>query len=97
MSSDPRIDAYIAKANLPIRDDLLKDRRPRTEWKFEDLAPAVAELKGGRSFGNGKQMFQVATCVACHKLDNTGAVFGPDLAELDMKKKTPLDVLKDLL
>jgi putative heme-binding domain-containing protein len=89
-------DAYLAKANLPVRDDLLKDRRPRTEWKFDELAPAVAELKAGRSFGNGKQMFQVAACVACHKLDNAGAVFGPDLAQLDVKKK-PLDVLKDLL
>jgi putative heme-binding domain-containing protein len=88
-------DVYLAKANLPIRDDLLKDRRPRTEWKFEELAPAVADLKG-RSFGNGKQMFTVATCSACHKMDNVGNAFGPDLLQLDVKKK-PLDVLKDLL
>ena len=88
-------DAYLAKANLPIRDDLLKDRRPRTEWKFEDLAPAVADLKG-RSYGNGKQMFQVATCSACHKMENVGNSFGPDLLQLDVKKK-PLDVLKDTI
>ena len=62
-----------------------KDRRPRTEWKFDDLAAAVGELKGGRSFGNGKQMFQVASCVACHKLDGVGNEFGPDLTKLDAK------------
>ncbi len=88
-------DAYLAKANLPIRDDLLKDRRPRTEWKFEDLTPALADLKG-RNYGNGKQMFQVATCVACHKLENVGNAFGADLTQLDVKKK-PADVLKDIL
>ncbi len=88
-------DVYLAKANLPIRDDLLKDRRPRTEWKMEDLTAAVADLKG-RSFGNGKQMFQVATCIACHKMENVGNNFGPDLLQLDVKKK-PLDVLKDII
>ena len=33
---------YLAKNPLPIADELLKLNRPRTEWKFEDLAPAVA-------------------------------------------------------
>jgi putative heme-binding domain-containing protein len=89
-------DAYLAKANLPIRDELLKDRRPRTEWKLDDLAAAAQELKAGRSFAAGKQMFQVASCTACHKLDDAGNAFGPDLAQLDVKKK-PLDVLRDLI
>ena len=60
--------AYVAKNPLPIADDLLKFTRPRTEWKFDDLSSAVAELKSGRSFGNGKQMFQVAGCISCPRL-----------------------------
>ncbi|MCS7046456.1 MAG: HEAT repeat domain-containing protein, partial [Gemmataceae bacterium] len=90
-------EAYLKQhqAALAVKDELLKDRRPRTEWKFEDLAGAVAELRG-RSFSNGKQMFQVATCVACHRVDNVGNNFGPDLTQLDAKKK-PIDVLKDIL
>src|SRR5690606_17920121 len=78
------------------KDELLKDRRPRTEWKLEDLAGALEELNGGRSYGNGKQMFTVASCVACHKLDGVGNEFGPDLTKLDAKLQ-PLDILKEVL
>jgi putative heme-binding domain-containing protein len=89
-------DAYLAKANLSVKDDLLKDRRARTEWKLDDLAGAVSELKHGRSFGNGKQMFQVAGCIACHKVQGVGNEFGPDLMKLDPKKQ-PIDMLKQLM
>ena len=89
-------ESYLAAHPLAIKDTLLKDRRPRTEWKFDDLAAAVATLKDGRSYGSGKQMFQVANCVACHKMDGVGNVFGPDLAKLDQKMQS-LDILKELL
>ncbi len=89
-------EAYLAAANLPIRDALLKDRRPRTEWKLEDLADAVSHLEGGRSFATAKQMFTAASCVACHKLDGAGNQLGPDLTQLDAKLQ-PLDILKELL
>jgi putative heme-binding domain-containing protein len=89
-------ESYLASSKLPVKDELLKDRRPRTEWKFEDLSAAVEEMKNGRSYGNGKQMFQVASCIACHKLEGIGNQFGPDLAQLDPKLK-PLDILKDIV
>jgi len=92
--ADP--EAYLASNPLEIKDALLKDRRPRTEWKFDDLALAVGELESGRSHGNGKQLFQVAACVSCHKLEGVGTQIGPDLAELDPKFKSH-DVLKELL
>lgn len=88
-------ESYLAAHPLEIKDALLKDRRPRTEWKLEDLAGAVEELKS-RSYGNGKQMFTVATCIACHKLDGVGNEFGPDLTKLDAKLQ-PLDILKEML
>ncbi|HWA97773.1 MAG TPA: PVC-type heme-binding CxxCH protein [Pirellulales bacterium] len=88
-------EAYLAAHPLEIKDALLKDRRPRTEWKLDDLAQPVAQL-AGRSYGNGKQMFTAATCIACHKLEGVGNEFGPDLSKLD-PKKTPLDILTDLL
>ena len=88
--------AYLTKNPIEIKDPLLKDRRPRTEWKYEDLVEAVTEMKGGRNFGNGKQMFTVGTCVGCHKMEGIGQSFGADLAQLDPKLK-PLDVLKDII
>jgi putative heme-binding domain-containing protein len=89
-------EAYLAANPLPIKDELLADRRPRTEWKYDDLAAVVAGLKSGRSYGSGKQMFQVASCIACHRLDGVGNEFGADLTKLDPKLK-PADILKDVL
>lgn len=87
--------AYLAKSPLPIADPLLKFSRPRTEWKFEELAPLAKNLSG-RSYSTGRQMFTVATCVGCHKLGGQGAEFGPDLTKLD-PKWGPVDVLQHLL
>ena len=52
--------------------------------------------RAGRWFNNGKQMFQVANCVACHRLGGLGSEIGPDLAKLDPKLK-PVEVLKEIL
>jgi putative heme-binding domain-containing protein len=95
-------EAYLAKNPLPVKDDLLKFNRPRTEWKLDELADAVKEMekKGGRNFANGKQMFTVATCVACHKFGGQGNEFGPDLSKLAQDKKTfnsAVDVLDHIL
>jgi len=93
-------EGYLAKNPLPVRDELLKFNRPRTEWKLEELADAVKEMeaKGGRNFTTGKQMFTVATCIACHKFGGQGNEFGPDLAKLDAKDfKNALDVTMHIL
>ena len=89
-------EAYLAAHALPIRDELLKLNRPRTEWRLEDLAGPVGEMEHGRSFGNAKQMFQVANCVACHKLNGAGQEIGPDLTKLD-PKYLAMDVLQEVL
>jgi putative heme-binding domain-containing protein len=88
-------DAYLAAAKIEPVDPLLKDRRPRTEWKLEDLADAVSHLES-RNYAAARQMFTVANCVACHKLDGQGNQFGPDLNQLDAKLQ-PLDLVKEML
>jgi putative heme-binding domain-containing protein len=89
-------EAYLASNPLEIKDDLLKDRRPRTEWKFDDLAVAIESLQPGRSYGNGKHLFQMANCSSCHKLDGVGTEIGPDLTKLD-PKWTHVEILKEML
>ncbi|HKB40562.1 MAG TPA: c-type cytochrome, partial [Gemmataceae bacterium] len=88
-------EGYLAKHPLTISDELLKFNRPRKEWKFEELSPAVESL-ASRSFVNGRQMFQVANCIACHKLSGVGTEIGQDLTKLDPKTKTT-DILRDIL
>ncbi len=87
---------YLAAHPLPILDDLLKNNRPRKEWTFDDLASSVDGLDHGRSFANGRQIFEVASCVSCHRLNGVGEQVGPDLAQLD-PKMTRADILRSLL
>jgi len=89
-------EGYLAKHPLPPADNLLKYIRPRKEWKVEELASAVADLGSGRSYSNGKQLFSVASCVACHKLGGVGVEIGQDLTKLD-PKYTHLDILKEII
>ena len=91
--ADP--EAYLKKNPLKIADELLKYDRPRRDWKYAELEPLVKGMHG-RSFENGKHLFTVANCIACHKLNGVGTAVGPDLSQLDPKKQ-PVDVLKDVL
>jgi len=93
--SDP--ESYLARHPLPIKDDLLKSNRTRKEWKFDDLAEAISTMKEGRSYSNGKQMFVVANCVACHRMNNIGEQIGQDLTQITGEKATSAYVLKNVL
>ncbi|MBX9787660.1 MAG: HEAT repeat domain-containing protein [Pirellulales bacterium] len=86
---------YVAEHRLAPRDELLKFNRPRTVWTVDDLSESIAHL-AERSFAGGKRMFEVASCVACHKLNGSGQEFGPDLAKLDAKL-TPADILRAVI
>lgn len=88
-------EGYLAAHEIPIQDELLKSTRPRTEWTFDDLAASLDHLEG-RSFNNGKQLFQLATCSSCHRLEGVGNEFGPDLAHLDPKQNLA-ELLKNIL
>ncbi|MFN5228261.1 MAG: plastocyanin/azurin family copper-binding protein, partial [Planctomycetota bacterium] len=90
-------DAYLAANPMEIRDELLKSVGRNTEWKIEDLAGELKNLKAGRSYEVGKSLFAAASCVGCHKLGGEGKEFGPDLTKLDDKKMTAEYLLKSLL
>jgi putative heme-binding domain-containing protein len=84
--ADP--EAYLAANELPIRDDLLKDRRPRTEWKLADLIDDARQISAPRSYADGKAMFRVASCVGCHVMEGQGTAIGPDLTKIDPPYKS---------
>jgi putative heme-binding domain-containing protein len=92
--ADP--EAYAAANELPIRDDLLKDRRPRTEWKLADLIDDARQISAPRSHANGRAMFKVASCVGCHVMEGQGAAIGPDLTKLEPPYKSE-DLLEHIL
>lgn len=90
-------ESYLANADLEVKDDLLKMMARSREWTFDELIGSVKTLPEGRSFEVGKQLFKVASCVGCHRLDNEGVVFGPDLAKLDPKKRTTEHILRSII
>ena len=88
--------AYLAAHPLEIKDELLADRRPRTEWTLADLESGLVGMEKGRSFAHGRELFRTTTCVSCHKLGDAGNAFGPELAKLDAKM-TPVEIARHIL
>lgn len=66
------------------------------EWKQSDFSEADLATRG-RSFDTGAVAFRRIGCIQCHKIGNEGGVFGPNLAELDVKKRNPDFVLRAML
>lgn len=93
--TDP--EGYLAEHPLPLVDELLKYIGRNTEWTFDDLAASVTPLSHGRSFEVGKNIFRVANCVGCHKINGEGQELGPDLTKLDPKKHKSDYILRSLL
>jgi putative heme-binding domain-containing protein len=67
-----------------------------TKWTFDDFKATelTAEV---RSFETGKLFFKRLGCSQCHKLGGEGGVFGPNLAELDRKKRNPDYILRSII
>jgi len=88
---------YLTTNPLPLRDELLKFTSRNTDWKYGQLAASISPLPHGRAFEVGQNLFKVANCVACHKLNGEGRVFGPDLLKIDPKKHTAQHILQSIL
>ncbi|HJZ54996.1 MAG TPA: c-type cytochrome [Gemmataceae bacterium] len=89
----PIIDANPATAKLP-------EEAPRPfvkAWKMDDLTPKLDEgLKGGRDFEKGRRTFAAAKCFACHRYDNEGGSYGPDLTGA-VGRFSPRDLLESII
>jgi len=92
-------DQEAAVAALVPQDELVKLLQRNTEWKYDMLSGPAAHVAMGhtpRSFAVGKELFKVAACVGCHRLNGEGSTIGPDLTQLD-PKLTFQEVLRDVL
>jgi putative heme-binding domain-containing protein len=65
-------------------------------WTSEHLAPKLGQVTSGRSFVNGKAMFQVASCIQCHRFQNRGGIFGPDITGV-AKRYSRLVLLREII
>ena len=61
--------------------DVLEPRTARVpSWTLEELAPLADGAASGRSFASGREAYQRALCLDCHRLGGRGGALGPDLA-----------------
>ncbi len=95
-------DKYMAANNLEIKDELLKlVMRTKTEWQFADFEGsfdgADSEFVSSRNFNSGKQMFQLASCISCHKINGEGYEIGPDLTKDLDPKWTAKEILQEII
>ena len=66
-------------------------------WKVEDFDALInVGLEGGRDFANGRKMFGVGTCFACHRFNQEGGAVGPDLTSVS-GKFSPRDLLESII
>lgn len=83
-------------ADAPIR------AAPRAfvrDWKFDELAPNLAQVDRGRSFERGKYLYGALACAACHQWPGNfvpPAGVGPDLTDVHKRFKRG-EILRDLL
>jgi cytochrome c len=70
-------------------------------WVVEDLADDLTLVDQERSFKNGQQIFQTASCVACHRMGTSGGKLGPDLSQIAermaKRQKPRLELLKEII
>ena len=93
-STDP--EKYLAEFPMKIKDELLASNTRGQEWKFDELVGDVNSMRA-RSFEVGQAAFKAANCIACHRFNNEGIVFGPDLALLDEAKRMPANLLRSII
>ncbi|MEZ6062515.1 MAG: PA14 domain-containing protein [Planctomycetaceae bacterium] len=89
--------AWLSAHSMEMKDELLKYLGRNTEWKLADLQADTDHLMHrANNFKLGQQLFKVASCVGCHRLNDQGANIGPDLTKLP-KEYTATDVLDHML
>ncbi|MCP3920547.1 MAG: c-type cytochrome [bacterium] len=63
-------------------------------WAMDDFDGAFEKPLSGRSFANGRAMFEAATCQSCHNIQGEGRNVGADLSQLEY---STTDLLRHVL
>lgn len=89
----PVLDAKPGAVKLPEDEP-----RPFVKaYTVAGLAPALEQgLKSGRNFDRGRALFAQAKCFGCHRYDNEGGSYGPDLSGV-AGRFSPRDLLESVI
>ncbi|HXX94520.1 MAG TPA: hypothetical protein VEN81_12870, partial [Planctomycetota bacterium] len=74
---------YVPPGQKPKKP--VKARPLVKEWKMEDLQPLLDEVGKDRNFERGKEVYESAQCLQCHKFGSDGGSIGPDLTAVSTR------------
>ncbi|RPH35377.1 MAG: hypothetical protein EHM91_17310, partial [Planctomycetota bacterium] len=75
--------AYVPPGQKPKAPT--KKRSLVKEWKVEELLPSLDEVAKDRSFDRGKEVYEAAQCMQCHKFGNDGGSVGSELTAISSR------------
>ena len=73
-----------------------KARKLVKEWQVADLQPSLDEVGKGRNFERGRDAFESASCINCHRFGDGGGAVGPDLTSVATRFKRQ-DILESII
>lgn len=79
--------AYTASQSNKPKPAAGPPRKLVKEWTTADLQPLLDQISRGRNFSHGKQIFNDAQCIACHRYGDQGGAIGPDLTAVATRFK----------
>ena len=77
------LSAYVPPGQKPRAPT--KKRAFVKEWKSEDLLPSLDQVAKDRSFDRGKEVYEAAQCLQCHKFGADGGSVGSDLTAVSSR------------
>ncbi|HKQ38477.1 MAG TPA: c-type cytochrome, partial [Verrucomicrobiae bacterium] len=66
------------------------------DWTFDDLSPALDQLKADRSLESGRDAFRQTGCIQCHRFAGEGGSVGPDLTGIS-RRLSSRDLLESIV
>src|SRR5579862_3339284 len=85
LNNDDKTALKVILSASPKEENPWASAKPRPfikSWTFDDVMPLVDKGLAGRNFDKGRQLFGEGKCYTCHRFNNEGGSFGPDLTVL---------------
>ena len=79
-----------------LSSGVLAGRTTSKDWKMEDFVSVLDKPLKGRDFNRGRLMFSGTACTACHRFNNEGGSYGPDLSGV-VGRFSARDLLESIL
>jgi putative heme-binding domain-containing protein len=81
----PILAAYVPPGSRQTRRPAPKKHSFVKNWKVSDLEPVLAQASKGRNYNSGKEAYEAAQCILCHKFGSDGGATGPDLTAVSSR------------